>query len=221
MSLERQLKIAEQNARARDLACDPNVQVNLSLVAEQEQKANELGYGIYKLKPKNKTPFVQHFYENVAILLERKYMTIHELGFLTALQVHIAMGSNAIKHPEKDDFMNIKELADVMGIHRTNVSKMVNQLLKKGLLLEFVNAQEIKKYQRNVSSRPLFVNPEIMYKGNKDEIDATLCDLMMEFDIIEANKIPLPYKVWHSSNSQYGKIITRKKYLEYKKKKKR
>lgn len=218
MSMRKQLKIAESNARARDLACDPNIQVNLSAVAEQEQKANSLGYGLYKLKQKNKTPFVQHFHENIAVLLERKYMTIQELGFLTALQTYLAMGSNAIKSPKTDDFMTITEIADVVGLTRTNASKTIKRLLEKGLLFEFVNAQEIKKYKRNVSARPLFINPELMYKGNKDQIDATLCDLVMEFDLLESEKIPLPYKVWHSKNSEYGKIITRKKYLENKKK---
>src|SRR5690606_36335385 len=106
-----------------------------------------------------------------------------------------AMGSNAVKHPETDHFMTITEIANVLGFKRETLSRTIKKMLDKGLMYEIVSAREIKLYKRNVNARPLFVNPEIMYKGNKDEIDPMLCDMVMEYDYIVKNKVLLEWKV--------------------------
>ncbi|MEB6549294.1 hypothetical protein MXL46_09325 [Heyndrickxia sporothermodurans] len=217
MKLQRQLEIAEQRARQRE----SERRVDLSEVAKQEQKANQMGYGLYKIKKKNKTPFVQMFHENIDILIKEKYMTMNELGFLSALSPFIAMGSNAVKHPETDHFMTITEIANVLGFKRETLSRTIKKMLDKGLMYEIVSAREIKLYKRNVNARPLFVNPEIMYKGNKDEIDPMLCDMVMEYDYIEKNKILLEWKVWHTHDQKAGKILSRSTYLKYRKQSKK
>lgn len=210
--MRRQLEVAEQRARQRE----SERRVDLSEVARQEQKANQMGYGLYKIKKKNKTPFVQMFHENIDILIKEKYMTMNELGFLSALSPFIAMGSNAVKHPETDHFMTITEIASVLGFQRETLSRTVKKMIDKGLMYEIVSAREIKLYKRNVNARPLFVNPEIMYKGNKDEIDPMLCDMVMEYDYIEKSKTLLEWKVWHSHNQKTGKILSRSTYLKNK-----
>lgn len=206
---------AEKKAKIREYS----KAVNLSVVAEEEQKANELGFGLYKIQKKNKTPFVQHIHENIQVLLNTGYITINELGFVTALECYLAMGSNAIKHPENEEFMTVSEIARILNMNRVSVSKTISKLLEKGLILELVNAQELKLYRRSVSTRPLFINPEIIYSGDKNRIDPMLCDMLMKFDIIEKKKIHLPYKVWHSKNETFGKIVVRKTYLKYKREK--
>lgn len=213
--MKEKLDEAERKAKEREISAA----VNLGLVAKEEEKANELGFGLYKLKTKNKTPFVQHIHENINVLLTSEYITINELGFLTALQYYLAMGSNAIKNPETEEFMTISDIARKFGMNRSVVSRTVSKLIDKGLILEIVNGKELRKYHRNISTRPLFLNPEIIYMGDKNQIDPMLCDMVMEFDCIEKNKIHLPYKVWHSTDEKYGKIITRKTYLKYKKQK--
>lgn len=212
MSLQKRLEAAEQHARLRE----SERTVDLSEVARQEQKANQMGYGLYKIKTKNKTPFVQMFHENIDILIKEKYMTMNELGFLSALSPFIAMGSNAIKNPETDQFMTITEIANVLGVQRENLSRTIKKLIDKGLIYEIVSAKEIKLYKRNVNARPLFLNPEIIYKGNKDEIDPMLCDMVMEYDYIEKSKILLGWKVWHSHNQKEGKMLSRSTYLKNK-----
>lgn len=215
MSLRESLEEAEKKARLREL----KQSVDLSEVAKQEEKANVLGYGLYRIKANNKIPFIQHLYDNTELLLKQKYITINELGFLTALGRFISIGSNAIKNPETDQFMTISEIATEFDMNRVTISKTINKLIDKGIILEIVSAKELKMYQRNVNSRPLFINPEIMYKGDKNKIDPMLCDMIMEFDYIEKNKVLLPYKVWHSHNEKYGKMYSRKTYLAKKKKK--
>ncbi|KRG16823.1 hypothetical protein ACA29_02770 [Lederbergia galactosidilytica] len=203
MALSDQLEQAEQRARQRDF----DNRVDLSEVTRQEQKANEMGYGLYKIKNKNKTPFVQTFHENIDVLIKANYITMNELGFLSALTPYIAMGSNAIKNPESDQFMTISEIAKALNLKRETVSRTTKKMIDKGLIYEIVSAREIKLYQRNVNARPLFVNPEIMYKGNRNEVDPMICDMVMEFDYIEKNKIRLEWKVWHLAWCCYRKNI--------------
>lgn len=217
MALSDQLERAEQRARQRDF----DNRVDLSEVTRQEQKANEMGYGLYKIKKKNKTPFVQTFHENIDVLIKANYITMNELGFLSALTPYIAMGSNAIKNPKSDQFMTISEIANALNLKRETVSRTTKRMIDKGLIYEIVSAREIKMYQRNVNARPLFVNPEIMYKGNRNEVDPMICDMVMEFDYIEKNKIRLEWKVWHSHGAATGKIYNRATYLKYMKNKKR
>ncbi len=96
--------------------------------------------------------------------------------------------SNAIINRETNEFMSVSEIARYLNRERSATSKTISQLLAKGMLFEFVNAQEIKAHKRNISQRPLFMNPEIIYAGDRNRINATLARLVMEFDILERKK---------------------------------
>ncbi|OZU89024.1 hypothetical protein CIL03_08380 [Virgibacillus indicus] len=90
--------------------------------------------------------------------------------------------------------------------------------MKKGMLFEFADIQEIKEFKRNVTQRPLFMNPEIIYAGDRNRINATLARLVMEFDKLERQKVYLEWKLWLKNGSEFGKLYRRKTYLQLKKK---
>lgn len=213
MSLQKLFEDAEKNARIRDLKNNKEMEINLSIVAEQEKKANALGFGLYKIKKTNKIPFIQLLDQNTDMLLKHGYITLSDLGFLSGIARYIEIGTNAIKNPDTKQYMNLSELACILNLQRETVSRRVNKLIEKGIIFELVSKKELKMNKRIVSNRPLFVNPEIFYKGDKNQISPMLCDMVMESDVIERNKIPLPYKVWHDSSEKFGKFYTRRTYL--------
>lgn len=78
MDMHDALETAEKHARLRD----GEKLVDVAAVAIEEQKANEQGYALYKLKDKNKALFVQAIQENLDVLIRKEFLTNAELGFL-------------------------------------------------------------------------------------------------------------------------------------------
>lgn len=214
--LENKLIDVESKAKMRDL----KNAINLDEIARQEKIANEKGFGLYKIKDTNKTPFVQVMDENINVLVSKEYVTTAELAFLLSLTPYLAMGSNAVKNHQDDSFLNISQIADELKKTRKTVGTIIQSLIDKGIMFEIVNGRELKRHQRSVTARPLFVNPEILYRGNRNFVDPTLCDLVMEFDVLEKNKILFPFKVWHEHQEEFGKLYARKTYLTFKNKQK-
>lgn len=213
--LKQSLEEAEAKARIRDF----NTIINLDEVARQERIANERGFQIIPKRLKNKIAFNMIGMENLDVLNGSGYLSNVEYGVFYRLQAYVAMGSNAIKH-SNGEFMTVTEIAEKLLMPRPNVSNVIKRLIEKGLLYEFVPVQEIKLYNRNVNARPLFINPELNFRGDRNKIDPALCDMVMKFDYLEKNKILLPNKVWHANNEKYGKLVSRKTYLKLKKEQK-
>lgn len=214
MTLRKRLEIAEKNARIRDIKNSKEMEINLSIVAEQEQKANALGYGLYKIKKTNQIPFIQQLDKNTNVLLKHGYITISDLGFLSAIASYIEICTNAIINPDTKQFLNLSELACLLNQRRETVSRRVNKLIEKGIIFELVSTKEFNMHKRIVSDRPLFVNPEIFYRGYKNKISPMLCDMVIKFDRIEKDNIHLSYKVWHDSSDKFGKLYSRKTYMK-------
>ncbi|MFS0574961.1 helix-turn-helix domain-containing protein [Sporosarcina sp. 179-K 3D1 HS] len=215
MDMQNALEAAEKHARIRD---GKNV-VNLASVAQEEQKANEQGYGLYKLKDKNKALFVQAIQQNLDVLIRKEYLTNAELGFLFSLMPLVQLHSNGITDTETGQFMTVSDIAKYLKRDRTGISSMIQSLLEKGILLEIVDSQEIKEHKRSVTRRPIFMNPEIIYAGDRNRINATLSKLVIEFDKLERKKVLLMWKLWIKNGGEFGRLFTRKSYLEFKKKK--
>lgn len=188
---------------------------DLSEINELEKKANSFGFGIYKINQRNKAVFTQTINDNLETLVTKKYLTNAESTFLFLLMPFVELHSNALVN-RNGQFMSVTELAASLNRERTRTSKTITQLLEKGMMFEFVNAQEIKKYKRNISQRPLFMNPEIIYRGDKNRINATLTKLVMEYDILESKGIKLKWKLFLKSGEEYGKLYTRNTYLKLK-----
>ena len=216
MNMKDQLESAEKKARARE----SETVVDLVSVTKEERKANEQGYGLYKLEQKNKATFVQGIKDNLDVLIRNEYLTNAELGFLFSLSPLVEFHSNAVTDQETGQFMTVSDLANYLNRSRESCSRVLSKLIEKGMIYEFVDAQEIKEFNRNVSRRPLFMNPEIIYAGDRNKVDATLSKLIINFERLERKKILLPWKLWIHHNEEHGKLYRRKTYLEFKKKQK-
>lgn len=216
MNLKDNLDSAEKKAKLRE----NKTVVDLVSVANEERKANEQGYGLYKLEQKNKATFVQGIKDNLDVLIRNEYLTNAELGFLFSLSPLVEYHSNAVTDQETGQFMTVSDLATYLNRSRESCSRVLSKLIEKGMIHEFVDAQEIKEFNRNVSRRPLFMNPEIIYAGDRNKVDATLSKLITSFERLERKKILLPWKLWIHHNEEHGKLYRRKTYLEFKKKQK-
>lgn len=205
---------AERKARVRDLQ---NRYINLDLVNQEEKKANEQGFTIIKKRDTHGAGFVQTLKGNIKVLMKKKYLSFIELGFLLAMADLYEMHSNAIVNPETNRFMSVNEIAEYFGRDRSGTSKLINSLIEKGIIYEFVNTDELREFGRPVTERPLFINPEIVFCGERNRINATLARLAMRYDKLEKRKIYLEWKVWIHSGEEYGKLVKRKTYLKYKK----
>lgn len=213
MDMRSTLETAEKHARLRDSG---NV-VDLAAVAMEEQKANEQGYALYKLKDKNKALFVQAIQENLDVLIRKEFLTNAELGFLFSLTPLVQLHSNGITDRGTGQFMTVSEIAKYLNRDRTGISSTIQNLLEKGILFELVDSQEIKEHKRSVTRRPLFMNPEIIYAGDRNRINATLSKLVIEFDKMERKKVLLTWKLWIKNGEEFGRLYNRKSYLEFKK----
>lgn len=181
--------------------------------AELRAKVRDEKIQKIKSENSNKTPFVQVISENIEILVKHQYLTHSELGFLMALTPFITIQSNSLKNSETNEYLTVSEISRIVGKSRQNTSKTIQELIEKGIIYEIVSALEIKKHHRSVTTRPLYVNPEILYKGDKNLIDPMLCELINEYDYIEKNRIKLSWKVFFDGERKFGKLVSRKTYL--------
>lgn len=199
---------------------EAEIEVNLSEVTRKELIANEHGFALHKIKKVNKATFVQIIKENLDILIQKKYLTNAELGFVLSILPLIEMNSNGIVNDE-GQFLTVSEIARYLDRNVSNTSTMINKLIEKGIIYEFVDAYELRQFKRSVTQRPFFINPEIVYCGDRNKINATLSRLIITYDRLEKKKILLNWKLWIHSNEEYGKLYRRKTYLGYKKATKR
>lgn len=216
--LKEKMQKAEFNAKSRDIEVETNNYIDLEVVDEVEEKANSLGYGLYKKNNKNQASFTQTINDNWDIIIRKNYLTGGELTFLMSITALIEFDVNAIAHRDTGQFMNVSEISRYLGRSRSRVSNVIKSLIEKGIIFEFVNVDEILEFKRNVTSRSLFVNPELIYAGDRNKIDGTLAMLVTKYDKLEKNNILLDWKVWRKPGERFGKLYRRKTYLDYKKK---
>lgn len=210
MRVKAAIQQADRNARFRD----KELKIDIKKVNEQERKANEQGYGLYKVKAKNKADFVQIITENVDLLIRSKYLSNAEMAFIFSINPLIEMHSNAIAD-DTGQFLSVSAMSKYLSRDLSGTSRIVNGLIEKGILFEFVNAADLKEFKRSVTERPIFANPEIVYCGDRNRINATLCRLVIQHDVLERKKVHLSWKVWLNTNHEHGTLYRRKTYLQY------
>lgn len=128
-----------------------------------------------KKKPTDRVRFVQMITENIDYLCEIGYLTQPEKAFLFDISRFLEFKSNVVVEKNKDD--DIKPhaaspsyLAKKLGKTRTSISKMMNELLEKGVL-GVAETGVITEDGRTCSARTWFVNPNILCNSPKDDID--------------------------------------------------
>ena len=172
---------AEKKARSRDFQIDEKKfrEKHNGTSKEDVEKALELlkkatGKDIdLNLEEPIKVKFVQIMQENMGYLRDKKYLTSAEKSFLYDIAPNIGYSSNCIvldnsvKNPTP---ATIKEIADIMGRERSTLNKTINSLKKKGVLAKAESGIE----GNNALAYAIFINPNLMFNGNRSYINETL-----------------------------------------------
>ncbi|MCM3541325.1 MarR family transcriptional regulator [Priestia endophytica] len=126
-----------------------------------------------KKSPQSKVRFAQFLQNNWEFLRFEKYLTSREKVFLTDITSHIALSSNCIVLDIKDKNptpANITDISRIIGSDRSNTSKVINSLVKKGLLFKGESGIE----GNNAKAYAIFVNPHLIYTGDRDNVNEAL-----------------------------------------------
>ncbi|ECP9029941.1 MarR family transcriptional regulator [Peribacillus frigoritolerans] len=166
---------SERKARLRDLENDKILSdEEMQQANDLQAKANSKGMRLVpEKKIKNNFRFAQLLQSNWGYLRMKKYLTSAEKNFLVDLVPNIGFLSNCIvDDPKKKNQTPLTqtEIADLLGIDKANVSKIVKRLIDKGVIAR----SETGVDGSNARAYALYVNPNIMYSGNKDEVNLTL-----------------------------------------------
>ncbi|KGT40395.1 MULTISPECIES: replication/maintenance protein RepL [Bacillus] len=169
------LEQAERNSRLRDIE-------NSKILSEEEMYiANELqakanSYGM-KLVPerkiKNKAKFVQIIQQNIQYLFEIDYLTNAEKVFILDISMCVGFLSNCLVsdiNSKEQIPLTQRELAKKIGRYETKVSPLIRNLIDKGIIARSESGVD----DNNVRAYALFVNPHIMFSGNRDDVNPTL-----------------------------------------------
>ena len=176
-------KQVEKNARIRDFEMeDEKFKNDHNEISKAElEKAMEImtkatGKEIYigtKRSPHSRVRFAQFMQSNLGFLRQNKYLTAREKSFFLDITPLIAFDSNCIvvditvKNPVP---MNISQIAEFLGTDRSNMSKIINSLKRKGLLFKGESGLE----NNNAKAYAIFINPHIIYAGDKDNVNRAL-----------------------------------------------
>jgi hypothetical protein len=141
-----------------------------------ETMAKATGKELYigtKRSPQSKVRFAQFMQNNLGFLRQNKYLTAREKSFFVDITPLIAFDSNCIvedisaKNPAP---MNISQISDFLGTDRSNTSQIINSLKRKGLLFKGESGVE----GNNAKAYAIFINPHIIYAGDKDNVNKAL-----------------------------------------------
>ncbi|WP_242312054.1 helix-turn-helix domain-containing protein [Bacillus cereus group sp. BfR-BA-01331] len=171
---------AEQNARKRDLEIEQkhfkeeHHGVDQEIVDEALKVLSKAtgGKEIYigtKKSPQSKVRFAQILQGNLSYLNKNDYLTGQEKIFLIDITPYVSFGSNALVFDIKEKTpvpMNITKLAEELGRGRNKTSEIVNSLVKKGLITKAESGIE----GNNAKAYSLFVNPHIIFAGDKENV---------------------------------------------------
>lgn len=174
---------SEKKARSRENQIESFLEeANVGLSSEQQQLLLQIlhsttGNDYFIGKKKKRTDgvkFVQMIIENIDYLCEIGYLTQPEKAFLFELSRFLEFKSNVIveKNEEeaKPNSASPSYLAKKLGKTRTSISKIMNDLLVKGIL-GVAETGITTEDGRSCSSRTWFVNPNILCNAPKDDID--------------------------------------------------
>lgn len=173
--MQKALQEAEKKARLREIENDKVLtDQELELANDLQAKANA---GKMKLVPerqiKNRARFVQFLQLNWRYLRKENYLSSEEKVFLVDIQSQIGLHSNAIVddvNKKNASPLNITQIAELLGTSRPKVSRVVNSLVKKGILAKAESGIE----DNNVKAYAIYINPNIIYAGNKDDVQGAL-----------------------------------------------
>ncbi|EJQ72232.1 hypothetical protein KQ3_06042 [Bacillus cereus B5-2] len=184
------LEHAERNAKKRDLEIvneqfkqDHNEVSKTELEKAMEIMTKATGKELYigtKKSPQSKVRFVQLIQDNWNYALETGYFTDEEMLFLIRIQRFLQFKSNCIVddiHSRSAVPMTQTKIAERLGTSKPKVSRVLKQLQEKGVVVKAVG-QEIEG--NNARTNAIFINPNIMFSGERDNIEVTLKALFIK-----------------------------------------
>lgn len=189
-SLKKALDEASKNARLRELKTEQVLsREEMELVNELQAKANARGMKLVpERKIKNRAKFAQCIQQNWEYLRSIKYLTMQEKSFLLDILPNVGFLSNCLvddvtkKSPIP---LTQKDIADLLGTNKSKISKIVRSLMNKGIIARSETGIE----GNNVRAYALFINPNIIFSGDKDAVNPTLKAMFSRVPK-ELNKLP-------------------------------
>lgn len=194
-------------------------------ISKGKSLAEQYNYNVYTTSKEanNRAKFSQLIKENMQYILNRHpdYLTTAEYATLNKLICMTNKYYNKIVNHEKRtgygyksnaQNANITEIANFIGESRSNLSKKISSLKKKGFIFEDKNQIIEDDKHRKTNAVALFINPEICYTGDRNNIYGELCRFIKENDILESNNIKLPWKCWIDQNGKNGVLYKRNTY---------
>lgn len=211
---EKKARLRELEQNINDFKTDENVSSILGLL---ESITGEQ-YGPRRKKQNSNVAFDQRIIHNVEFLTEHKYLTLAEKGFLWDLAGFLEWNSNCIVEKQETKKTKKEKMAEAMigdnsppktatvsyisrtmGLSRQRTSDIMNSLKEKGVLAT-ADTGMITENGRTCTSRTWFVNPNILYIGDKNEIDMGTQRIFMNSlkFIIDKNgkKLKLPVRLF-------------------------
>lgn len=139
--------------------------------------SNATGKQVYigtKRSPQSKVKFAQFIQDNWDYALETGFFNDEEILFLVRIQRFLQFKSNCIVndiHSRSAVPMSQTQIAERLNTSRAKVSRVVTRLVDKGVI---VRAQGQVIEGNNVRTYALFVNPNIIFSGERDNVEVTL-----------------------------------------------
>ncbi|MGN4512203.1 MarR family transcriptional regulator [Bacillus cereus group sp. MYBK242-2] len=183
-------KQVEKNARIRDFENEKEKfkqdhnGINQEEVNQAMQVLNKAtgGKEIFigtKRSTQSKVKFAQFIQDNWDYALENTFFTDEEMLFLLRIQRFLQFKSNCIVndiHSRNALPMSQKQIADRLKTDKSKISRIVNSLVQKGVI---VKANGHKPEGVKARTYALFINPNIIYSGERDNVETTLKALFM------------------------------------------
>lgn len=202
MSLSTNLRDAEYHARIRDEKAqnggltDSELAEKQSMVAELvneiEAKTGKT-VAIFQNKKHSKVKFAQIIQENMRYLIQNKILSTAEKAFLMDISFLIGFKSNGlVKIVDNVQMaMTQEEIATETGRTRSKVNGLINGLIDKGIMAKLETSLE----GNNARAYVVYVNPNVIYNGDKNEIEE---GLRLNFRKANKNKYlkDLPIKLY-------------------------
>lgn len=179
--VKKMIQEAEFNAKKRD-EMDLNGGYTQSGIDEMQENATKLineleaatgkTIGLFNTKPKSKVRFAQVIQENVQYLVKNKLLTNAEKAFLFDITGFITFKSNGIGIQKKGEYIPFlqKDIAEAIGKAEKNLRPILKSLQAKGIICEARTSIE----GLNSKGCKYIMNPNIIYNGDKNEIEETL-----------------------------------------------
>lgn len=166
---------AEKKARLKEIENEKILsEEELELAAELQAKANSRKMILVpERKNKNKARFAQFIQQNWGVLRMNKYLTMAEKNFLIDIMPNVGFDSNCIVddvNKKSPIPLTQQEIANLLGTNKSKISKLVTSLVDKGIMARSETGLE----DNNVRSYALFLNPNIIISGDKDNVNLTL-----------------------------------------------